>query len=158
MTKSNICVMARADIKSEAGYSMRVVTRMTGLAADTIRAWERRYAAVVPARTEGATRRYSAEDVRRLGLLKAATTRGYRIGDIASLSEDELQSLASVEDELTIVSERDAAVGERPESAFEKIRSEYLEAVSQFKLRDASDLLARTSTVFPPRVFVWPPR
>ena len=79
-------------------YSMRVVTRMTGLSADTIRAWERRYGAVVPARTDGNTRRYSASDVRRLGLLKEATDRGHRIGDIAKLSEGELAEIAGSAD------------------------------------------------------------
>ena len=31
-------------------YPMRVVSRLTGLTADTIRVWERRYGAVDPAR------------------------------------------------------------------------------------------------------------
>ena len=31
-------------------YPIRVVARMTGLTIDTLRAWERRYQAVVPAR------------------------------------------------------------------------------------------------------------
>jgi hypothetical protein len=33
-------------------YPMRVVSRLTGLTADTIRVWERRYNAVSPDRTE----------------------------------------------------------------------------------------------------------
>jgi len=136
-------------------YSMRVVTRLTGLSADTIRAWERRYDAVVPGRTDGNTRRYSAEDVRRLGLLKEATHRGYRIGDIAKLSERELTSLATSEDEITLHGGDSAVTSTRPETAFEKIRRDYLEAITCFDLRPAADLLARTATLFPPQEFVF---
>jgi DNA-binding transcriptional MerR regulator len=34
-------------------YPMRVAARLTGLTADTIRVWERRYGVVDPDRTEG---------------------------------------------------------------------------------------------------------
>jgi DNA-binding transcriptional MerR regulator len=40
-------------------FPMRVVTRMTGLSADVVRVWERRYAAITPDRTDGNARRYS---------------------------------------------------------------------------------------------------
>jgi DNA-binding transcriptional MerR regulator/methylmalonyl-CoA mutase cobalamin-binding subunit len=136
-------------------YSMRVVTRLTGLSADTIRAWERRYDAVIPARTDGNTRRYSAEDVRRLGLLKEATHRGYRIGDIAKLSERELMSLATAEDEISAHGGDAASTAARPENAFLKIQRDYLEAIARFDTRFAADLLARTSTIFSPRDFVF---
>lgn len=72
---------------------MRLVTRLTGLSADTIRAWERRYAAIEPRRSAGNTRRFSAEDVRRLVLLRDATARGHSISSIAKLSIDELERL-----------------------------------------------------------------
>lgn len=149
-----ICGMTEGIRDTDTQYSMRVVTRLTGLSADTIRAWERRYDAVVPARTDGNTRRYSAEDVRRLTLLKESTQRGYRIGDIAGLSEHELQSLASAEGELTSQSGQASSMIRRPEDALELIRRDYLEAITQFETRAASDLLGRTSTIFPPRQFV----
>jgi DNA-binding transcriptional MerR regulator len=74
-------------------YPMRLVTRLTGLSPDTIRAWERRYRAVDPARTEGNTRRYSAGQVRRLLLLREATRRGHSIGSVAGLRDDDLERL-----------------------------------------------------------------
>ena len=40
-------------------YSMRVVTRLTGLSADTIRKWEQRYGAVHPRRSQGNTRKFT---------------------------------------------------------------------------------------------------
>ena len=47
------------------GYPIRAVARMTGLSLDTLRAWERRYDAVVPGRGQRG-REYSDEDVARL--------------------------------------------------------------------------------------------
>jgi len=73
---------------------MRVVVRRTGLKPDLLRAWERRYGAIRPGRSEGSRRLYSDEDVRRLLLLQKAVAAGYRIGDIARLPTEELSGLA----------------------------------------------------------------
>ena len=75
---------------AEPTYALGVAARLTGLSPDLLRAWERRYAAVEPMRTPGGTRRYRAADLERLRLLKAAVDKGYRIGDIASLDDQEL--------------------------------------------------------------------
>jgi DNA-binding transcriptional MerR regulator/methylmalonyl-CoA mutase cobalamin-binding subunit len=146
----------------DATYSMRVVTRLTGLAADTIRAWERRYGAVAPARTGGNTRRYSAEDVRRLTLLREATARGHRISDVARLGEEALLALATSEGTLSAGMDEDeaspggslahAAAG--PEGTFAWLRRAYLEAISRFEARRAAEILARAAVVFAPRDFV----
>jgi DNA-binding transcriptional MerR regulator/methylmalonyl-CoA mutase cobalamin-binding subunit len=86
---------------SEAGttYSLGAVSRLTGLSPHVLRAWERRYQAVLPLRTPGGTRRYRESDVTRLRLLAAATAAGHPIGDIARLSEAELRGRASGPDE-----------------------------------------------------------
>ena len=77
----------------QALYPMRVVTRLTGLHPDTIRAWERRYDAVIPQRTNGNTRMFSAGDVRRLSILRELVDHGHAIGHIASLSDEALAVL-----------------------------------------------------------------
>ena len=74
-------------------HPISVVTRKTGLRPDLIRAWERRYGTVRPARTPGNRRLYSDEDVRRLGLLRRALDAGWRISDVAGLDDEELESL-----------------------------------------------------------------
>src|SRR4051812_47641703 len=77
----------------QARYPLRAVMRRTGLSADVIRAWERRYMAVSPERSEGGQRLYSERDVVRLGLLARATTEGHSIGEIARLEVDALEAL-----------------------------------------------------------------
>jgi DNA-binding transcriptional MerR regulator/methylmalonyl-CoA mutase cobalamin-binding subunit len=79
-----------SDATPETTYALGAVSRLTGLSAEVLRAWERRYGAVQPARTPGGTRRYRAQDLERLRLLKAAVDAGHRIGDVASLEDAEL--------------------------------------------------------------------
>lgn len=76
-------------------HPIGVASRRTGLGQDVIRAWERRYGAVVPERTDTGRRLYSDEDVRHLLLLKRVVDGGRRISDVAALSADELENLAS---------------------------------------------------------------
>ena len=78
---------------SEKTYPLRAAARLTGLSPELLRAWERRYAAVDPMRTEGGTRRYRASDLERLRRLKAAVDAGYRISEVARLDEDALDEL-----------------------------------------------------------------
>ena len=77
------------------GYGIAVVARRTGLSQLVLRAWERRYRAVVPGRTGTGRRRYCDVDIERLILLHALTAADHRIGDIAHLSAAELRALAA---------------------------------------------------------------
>jgi DNA-binding transcriptional MerR regulator/methylmalonyl-CoA mutase cobalamin-binding subunit len=75
-------------------YPIRAAARLTRLTADTLRAWERRYGAVSPARKNG-IRLYTEVDVERLSMLREALDRGHSIGHAAGLSSDELRKLVS---------------------------------------------------------------
>jgi len=76
-----------------ARYPLRAVIRRTGLSADVLRAWERRYGAVHPQRSEGGQRLYSDADVDRLVLLQRATAAGHSISEIARLDRSALDAL-----------------------------------------------------------------
>lgn len=78
---------------AEARHPIGVVARRTGLKPDLIRAWERRYAAVTPQRSDTRRRFYSDADIERLRLLRDATTEGRAISQVAELSADELVAL-----------------------------------------------------------------
>ena len=79
----------------EPQHPIQVVARRTGLSADVIRAWERRYQAVTPFRSPTNRRLYTDADVVRLDLLRRATEAGRRIGDVGSQSLAELQELVA---------------------------------------------------------------
>ena len=78
---------------AEHGYTMKVVSRRTGLSPHVLRVWERRYGAVEPMRTPTNRRIYSDADVDRLGMLRQATEAGHSIGRIAGLSPEDLKAL-----------------------------------------------------------------
>lgn len=84
----------------ELTYALGAVSRLTGLSPELLRAWERRYAVVEPLRSPGGTRRYRAEDLERLRLVKAAVDAGHRIGNVASLDSAALRAIASPAPEL----------------------------------------------------------
>jgi MerR family transcriptional regulator, light-induced transcriptional regulator len=77
---------------NSSGYPIRAVSKLTGISIDALRAWERRYQAVVPARTSRG-RLYNASQVRRLTLLHAATSAGHSIGQVSKLDDLEIQIL-----------------------------------------------------------------
>jgi DNA-binding transcriptional MerR regulator len=76
---------------AERTYPLGAAVRLTGLSAEVLRAWERRHGVVEPGRTPGGSRRYSAADLERLRLVKAAVDAGHRIGKVAQLDIAELR-------------------------------------------------------------------
>jgi DNA-binding transcriptional MerR regulator/methylmalonyl-CoA mutase cobalamin-binding subunit len=77
----------------ETRHPIGVVSDRTGLSADVLRVWERRYRVVRPARADGGQRLYSDADVERLRLLHIATRAGRTIGRIAHLPPEDLARL-----------------------------------------------------------------
>ena len=77
---------------TSASYPIRAVSKMTGIGIDTLRAWERRYGAVTPARDERG-RMYTDADVARLRLLNGAVEQGHSIGRLAGLTNEQLRDL-----------------------------------------------------------------
>ena len=61
------------------------LSRRTGLSADVIRAWERRYDLLRPERTAGGYRMYSADDISRLRLMQHYLARGVPTSQAAGL-------------------------------------------------------------------------
>src|SRR3954454_14995100 len=82
---------------SYAQYPIRAVARLTGIAIDTLRAWERRHRAVTPVRDDRG-RMYTDADIARLRLLRGAVEHGHSIGRLARLTDAELRRLAATAD------------------------------------------------------------
>ncbi|MDZ7361493.1 MAG: cobalamin-dependent protein [candidate division KSB1 bacterium] len=85
-------------MKSGQKYSIKLVTRRTGLSPDVIRVWERRYKAVTPERTATNRRLFSEADIERLLLLHKATKAGHAIGQIANQPMKNLRQLLHLEE------------------------------------------------------------
>jgi DNA-binding transcriptional MerR regulator len=79
------------------------VERDTGVAKETLRVWERRYAFPQPERDPFGERLYPAEQVQKLRLVKRLIDLGFRPGKVIGCTAQELQALAEK-----------AAAGNRP--------------------------------------------
>jgi DNA-binding transcriptional MerR regulator len=126
------------------GYPIRAVARMTGLSVDTLRAWERRYDAVVPGRSDRG-RRYTDADVARLRRLGELVRRGHAIGTVAGLPDAELDRLIA-----TTGAPADAAAG--PAAAD---LGPVIDALDRYDLDAIEATLNRHAVVLPARDLVF---
>jgi DNA-binding transcriptional MerR regulator len=135
----------------EALFNLRVVLQETGLKADTVRAWERRYGLPRPQRSGGGHRLYSSRDIETLKWLVRRQGEGMAISRatewwhrLEAAGEDPLR--ASI------------APGRPPESAaagvvegreIESLKQQWLEACLSFDERRANQVLAHAFALFP---------
>ena len=92
------CMPTRSSAPPDILHPIQIVTRRTGLSADVLRVWEKRYAVVTPVRSESGRRRlYSDADIERLRLLVQATRTGRTIGQVAALPTAALLTLLEEE-------------------------------------------------------------
>ncbi len=124
---------------------IRSVARATGLSADTLRVWERRYGALASHRSAGGYRLYSDADLRRIRLLRALIAKGHAIGEIATLPIDELERRAG----------RDAEAPTKATSdALEATRARFLAAIDALDTPAAERAIAESRLVLPPLAWV----
>ncbi len=99
-------------------YKIGAVSRITGIGAETLRAWERRYNAVIPSRTDSGDRNYSREDVAKLLLLKSLVDAGISIGTIANLNTEQLKARfeadANIIDEFNRTNAKESSPNTKP--------------------------------------------
>ena len=93
-TSDNTTIQTSADGATPA-YRSGVAARLAGLPVETLRVWERRYSLSDTNRSAHGQRLYSADQVRRLGLLKQLVDQGHPIGSLAALPIEQLEALTA---------------------------------------------------------------
>lgn len=89
------------------------VARMLHMPVATLRVWERRYGLTQPSLSPSGQRLYSADDVRRLALVKQLTDLGHAIGSLARLDMEQLRHVAATHAQARAATQR----GEHPDVA-----------------------------------------
>ena len=83
-----VCRSANVAVMAEAQLRIGELARRSGVSAELLRAWERRYGLVSPTRTDSGYRLYSAQDEARVAAMKAHLARGLSAAEAAQLAID----------------------------------------------------------------------
>lgn len=138
------------EISKKPRYNLNIVVQESGIKADTIRAWERRYGLPSPGRTEGGHRLYSEYDLEILKWLAARQKEGLRIShavdywkELIASGEDPLRSLS--DSGAFILSSQVQGVDEAPR----QLRELWLESCFSFDETSAEQILSQTFAQYP---------
>lgn len=127
-------------------FSLKVVTRETGISASTLRAWERRYGLPRPQRTSSGRRLYSRRDIETIRWLTQRVAEGMSIGQAVELwrkmeanGQDPLRFPFSLKAEML------------PATAeLNSLRQAWLNAVLNFNEEAADFVLNQAFAIYPP--------
>lgn len=131
-------------------FNIQVASQLSGVASATIRAWEKRYNAVVPERAENKHRLYSETDIEKLALLYKLTEFGQSIGKIAHL---ELTELKDVYTKLLHrpYDEKQVITPHHDKIDYQKILTSFHLALASYKLDIISHELEKAYSLLTPR-------
>src|ERR1041384_8857923 len=79
-------------VSTAPAFTLKVVLKETGIPADTLRAWERRYALPVPQRSAGGHRLYSQRDIEPIKWLMKRQAEGLSISRAVDLCREQIAS------------------------------------------------------------------
>lgn len=77
-------------------YTIKRAAQLTGISLSTLRAWERRYGVVSPARSDGRYRLYSDADLRALGIMSSLVNEGWSAREAAAETKARISGSGSV--------------------------------------------------------------
>ena len=133
-------------------YNLKVVLKETGLAADTLRAWERRYGLPMPQRTAGGHRLYSQRDIETIKWLMKRQEEGLSISRAVDLWNEQLGTgtdpLADTV-QTSLVPASAAALQFQPETTIDSIREDWIKACLEFSESAAEQTLNQAFSMFP---------
>jgi len=132
-------------------YNIKVVLNQTGIAADTLRAWERRYGLPVPQRTQGGHRLYSDRDIATIKWLMDRQSEGLSISRAVDLWNEKIDSGSDpLADSAEATSASPLSVPSAPaDSTLASLRSDWIKACTDFNEAIAEQILNQAFSLFP---------
>lgn len=128
-------------------FNLKVVLKETGLAADTLRAWERRYGLPVPERTAGGHRLYSQHDIETIKWLMARQGEGLSISRAVDMWNEQIASGTD-----PLAGSAQLALTAPSAGTLDTIRSEWITACLAFKETQAEQILNQAFALYPTEV------
>lgn len=138
-------------INTSPAFNLKAVLKETGLAADTLRAWERRYGLPTPQRTSGGHRVYSQRDIETIKWLMARQAEGLSISRAVDLWNEQT---ASGSDPLADAASRAVtSLAVTPafpaDTSIDALRAEWVAACLKFNETAAEQALNQAFSMFP---------
>jgi DNA-binding transcriptional MerR regulator len=137
-----------ADTYQRPIYNLSSVVRETGVKADTLRAWERRYGLPQPARTEGQHRLYSQQDIDTIKWLVARQREGLRIKRAVALWRSlEAAGQEPLQEMIPTLHPEELA-----SDTVTELRQAWVSACLAFDERRAEQVLTQAFALYPPEI------
>lgn len=131
------------EVSNEPTYNAKAVTMQTGVTPATLRAWERRYGILLPDRTSGGHRLYSARDIAAIKWLKAHIEQGMTISRASALLQKQLYQAPGTP---TVTRPVEAPQTGR---SLEAIKLDLYEALVDFDELTADEILSQAYSLHP---------
>ncbi|MFN8383085.1 MAG: MerR family transcriptional regulator [Anaerolineales bacterium] len=133
-------------------FNLKAVLLETGLAADTLRAWERRYGLPTPNRSAGGHRLYSQYDIETIKWLIARQAEGLSISRAVEMWNEHIASgldpLAGYTSSAFPSSQVNSSSA-APDTTLDMIRAQWITACMSFSESNAEQALNKAFSIFP---------
>jgi len=138
-------------VSTTPAYNLKVVLKETGIAADTLRAWERRYGLPMPQRSAGGHRLYSQRDIETIKWLMKRQEDGLSISRAVDLWNEQISSGA---DPLAGLAQTASPVlipvpYKSSDTTLDSLRANWIQACLQFSESTAEQTLNQAFSLFP---------
>ncbi len=140
-------------VSTTPAFNLKAVLKETGLAADTLRAWERRYGLPVPQRTSGGHRLYSQRDIETVKWLIKRQAEGLSISRAVDMWNERLASgtdpLADSVSSILTSASTPPTQYHSPDTTLDSLRARWTEACTDFNESIAEQTLNQAFSIFP---------
>jgi MerR family transcriptional regulator, light-induced transcriptional regulator len=138
-------------ISTTPAFNLKVVLKETGIAADTLRAWERRYGLPMPQRSAGGHRLYSQRDIETIKWLMKRQGDGLSISRAVDLWNEQLSSGTDpLADFIQTASASTLPVQYKsPDTTLDSLRAHWIEACMEFSETASEQILIEAFSMFP---------
>ncbi len=134
-------------------FNLKAVLQETGIAADTLRAWERRYGLPLPQRTAGGHRLYSQYDIETIKWLMSRQAEGLSISRAVDLWNEHNASgvdpLAGFNPSNLITASATSSNYLSPTTSLDALRAQWIEACMNFNETNSEQTLNQAFSMYP---------
>jgi MerR family transcriptional regulator, light-induced transcriptional regulator len=136
-------------VSTTPSFNLKVVLKETGIAPDTLRAWERRYGLPKPQRSAGGHRLYSQRDIETIKWLMERQSEGLSISRAVDLWNERVASRSDPLAGLVQAGSTMPVPYTSPDTTLDTLRAQWITACLDFSESTAEQTLNQAFSMFP---------